>query len=118
MLDNVFSVILTWIIVALALYLTAIIVPSFTIKSYGSALLSAILIGLLNAIIRPVLMFLAFPINFLTLGLFTFVINAIILKIAAKILPGFDIDTWTAALIGALVLAIIQAILFYIVSIF
>lgn len=110
------NTILTWIVVALALYLTAIIVPSFTIKSYGSALLSAILIGLLNALIKPILMFIAFPLNFLTLGLFTFVINAIILKLAARILPGFDIDTWTAAIIGALVLAIIQAILFYILG--
>lgn len=101
-----------WLVSAIVLMITAYLVPGFKIKSFGSAMWASIVVGLLNMLIRPVLMFLSFPINFLTLGLFTFVVNAIILRIAAGLLKGFDIDGWWSAIIGAIVLALVNYVFF------
>ncbi len=98
---------LRWLVSAFALLLTAYIVPGFKVKNFSSALFAALLIGLANIMIRPALVFLTFPIHVLTFGLFNFVINAIILKICAAVLKGFEITSWTAALVGAVLLAII-----------
>jgi putative membrane protein len=106
------SLLITWLLSAVCLYLTAAIVPGFKLQSFGASMWAVVVIGLLNMSIRPVLWFLTLPINFLTLGLFTFVLNAIILKIAAKFLKGLDIDGWIPAIIGAIVLAIIQSLIF------
>ena len=106
------SLILTWVLCAICLYITAAIIPGFMIRSFGSALWAVVVIGFFNMTFRPILLFLSFPINFLTLGLFTFVINAIILKIAAKLLKGFDIDGWIPAIAGSIVLALLQSFLF------
>ncbi len=105
------SLLLTWVFSAICLYLTALIVPRFTIHSFPAALLAAVIVGFLNMVLRPILWFLTLPINIITLGLFTFVVNAIILKLAAKLLKGFDIDGWIPAILGAIVLAILQALL-------
>jgi len=101
-----------WVITAGALLLTAYLVPGFRVKSFGSALIAALVIGLLNILIRPLLIFLTLPINILTLGLFTFVVNGIILKICAYILKDFDIDSWFSAIVGALVMAILSWLLY------
>lgn len=106
------QLLILWLVSATVLLITAYIVPGFTIKSFGSAMWASLVVGLLNMIIRPVLMFLSFPINFLTLGLFTFVVNAIILRVAAGLLKGFDIDGWFSAIIGAVVLALVNYLFF------
>jgi putative membrane protein len=72
---------------------------------------AAVVIGLINMLIRPLLMFLAFPINILTLGLFTFVIDGAVLKMAAWFLRGFELKGWFAAVLSALLLAIIGGFL-------
>ena len=102
-----------WILLSISLYLTAILVPGFRIKSFFSSLWAVVIIGLLNTFILPVLWFFTLPINIITLGLFTFVLNAIILRIAAGLLKGFDIDGWLSAIIGAIVLAFVQWASFY-----
>ena len=99
-----------WVASAVVLYLTAMLVPGFTIKSFGSAMLAAVMVGLLNMLFKPILIFLTLPINILTLGLFTFVVNAIILRMAAGLLKGFDNNGWFPAILGALVLAVLQAV--------
>lgn len=108
------TMLMTWLFSAIGLYLTAIIVPNFRIKSFGYSMLTVIIVGLLNMFIRPILIFLSFPINILTLGLFTFVVNAAILKLAAKMLSGFEIKGWLPAILGAIVLAIIQGVIYFI----
>lgn len=108
-----FQMLAVWLLSAIVLLITAYVVPGFTIKSFGSAMWASLLVGLLNMLIRPILLFLTLPINFLTLGLFTFVVNAIILRIAAGLLKGFDINGWFSAIIGAVVLAIVNY-LFYV----
>lgn len=104
---------LVWVLSALGLYLTASVVPGFVLGSFGSAMLAAIVVGFFNMLLRPILLLLTLPINILTLGLFTFVVNAIILKIAASFISGFAIKDWWAAILGAIVLAVIQSILFW-----
>jgi len=105
---------LHWIVSALSLMLTAYLVKGFEVKSFTSALITAVVIGLANVLIWPFLIFLTLPINLLTFGLFTFVVNGMVLKICAAVLPGFKITSWGAAIFGAIVLSIVGAGLHYV----
>ena len=108
------ELIVVWVLSSLAIYATAAITPGFALKGFSSAMLASVVIGLLNMLIRPLLIFLTLPINILTLGLFTIVINAVVLRMAAGFLKGFDIEGWIPAIIGAIVLAVVQTLLFWI----
>ena len=92
----------------IALLLTARIVPGFELQNVTAAILACLVIGPLNFVIRPLLALLTLPINIMTLGLFSFVLNAIILSMAAGVIDGFLIRDWVAAIIGALVLSMVQ----------
>ena len=100
--------VLHWILSAVSLMITAYVVPGFKVGSIGSALIAAIVIGFANIVIRPFLLFLTLPLNILTLGLFTFVVNGIVLKLIAALLPGFNIKGWISAIFGAVVLSIVS----------
>jgi len=91
-----------WLIVAVALWLTARFVPGVTISSWTALAIAALVLGFVNAIIRPILVILTLPITVLTLGLFYLVVNAIAFGLAAALVPGFSISSWTAAILGAL----------------
>lgn len=95
---------LRWLISALALLLVTRIVAGFHVETFYSALIAALIVGLFNAVIRPVLIVLTLPITIVTLGLFTFVINAALLLLASTIVKGFTIDGFLPALMGALIL--------------
>lgn len=105
------NLILRWILLALALLAVASIVPGITIKGFGTALIVALVIGLINVFIRPIIEILTLPINILTLGLFTFVINALLLWLAAAIVNGFEIAGFIAALLGSILLSIFSLII-------
>jgi putative membrane protein len=105
---------LHWAISAIALILTAYVVRGFKVKSFVAALLAAVVIGFANAVIWPLLIFLTLPINILTLGLFTFVVNGAVLRICAMVLPGFEIDSWMSAIFGAIILSLVSTGLHYI----
>jgi putative membrane protein len=106
---------LTWLGTAVALIITSNIVNGFEIKNFVAALVAAIVIGLVNAFIRPILRFFAFPITLLTFGLFTFVINAVTLLLASKLTPNsdFQINGFLPALLGSIVLAIVSSVINY-----
>lgn len=104
-------VLLVWILSAVALLITSKLVKGFEIKDFKAALIASLIIGLLNAVLRPILLFLTFPINILTLGLFTFVVNAIVLRLAAGMMSSFKISDWMTAIIGAFVLVIVQLLM-------
>jgi putative membrane protein len=106
------SILLVWILTSVALIITSYVVPGFKISGFGAAMIASVVIGLFNAILRPILLFLTLPINILTLGLFTFVVNAIVLKLAASLLSGFEIDGWGSAIIGAVVLSLVHLVIF------
>ncbi len=105
------NLIIRWFINALALVLVTKIVPGITLSDFGTALLAAAVIGLINALIKPVLLLLTLPINLLTLGLFTFVINAVVLLLAASLVTGFKVEGFGTALVSSILLTIISTLL-------
>jgi putative membrane protein len=97
-----------WLVVAVALWVTANVVPGVAITSWSALAIAALVLGFVNAIIRPVLVILTLPITVLTLGLFYLVVNAIAFAIAAALVPGFQIASATAAILGALATSLIS----------
>jgi len=93
-----------WFLNALALIFVSYLVPGFDVTSVGSALVAALILGLVNVFIRPILLVLTLPINLLTLGIFTLVINALMLELVSGIVKGFNISSFGAALLGAILL--------------
>lgn len=102
--------ILRWILNTLALLIVAYVVPGFHYRDIVTLAVAALVLGLLNAIVRPILWLLTLPLTILTLGLFLFVLNAIMLELTSWLVPGFRIDTFLSALIGAVVLAIVSLV--------
>ncbi|MBI4836679.1 MAG: phage holin family protein [Candidatus Abawacabacteria bacterium] len=102
--------IINWLLSALAIIITAYLLPGVRVTNFGTALIAALVIGVLNAVIRPLLILLTLPVNILTLGLFTLVINAVLILLAARIVPGFQVDGLIWAIIFAIVLWIINSI--------
>lgn len=104
------SVIFKWLLSALAVLITAYLLPGVVVASIWTAIVVALVLALLNVVIRPILIILTLPINLLTLGLFTFVINALIVMLAAAIVPGFQSGGFLNALLFSLLLTIIQSL--------
>ena len=100
-----------WLVSALALWLVARIIPGIEVRDFGEALIATVVIAIVDAVIGPILRFFAFPITFLTLGLFSLVINAFLLKLAAIFTPGFRVRGFLNAVLGSLVLTILTYIL-------
>jgi putative membrane protein len=107
---------LTWLLTAVALVITAKIVPGFVVTSFVAALVAAVILGLINAIVRPILVVLTLPITLVTLGLFLFVINALTIWLAGSITPGFLVQGFGPALIGSIVLTIVASVLNFVVE--
>jgi putative membrane protein len=104
------SLLIRWILNTLALFLVVTIVPGFTYRDWLSLAIAAAVLGLLNAIVRPILFVLTLPITVVTLGLFLLVLNAIMLELTAWLVPGFGIEGFGWAIVGALVLSIVSMV--------
>ncbi len=96
------KLILRWLLLAAALLMVARWCPGVAVRSFGVAMVAALVLGLLNAVLRPVLIILTLPVTVLSLGLFVFVINALLFEMAGSILKGFEVDGFGAALLGSL----------------
>lgn len=96
---------------AVALIATAYVVPGFHVDSFTTALVAAVVLGVVNAFIRPILAFVSAPITVLTMGLFSFVINAVVLYIVSFVVPGFRLDGMVPAIIGGIVLAVASTVI-------
>jgi len=94
------------LVVGLLLYLVARIVPGIEVDGVGHALFAGLVLGVINALIRPLLVLLTLPITVLTLGLFLLIINALLLRLAAALVPGLRVRSFGAAFLGALLLSI------------
>lgn len=105
------NILVVLVLNALALLATAYIVPGFHVASFVTALITALVLGFINAFIRPIIAFVSLPITILTLGLFSFVINAVVLYLASLVVPGFNLDSIGTAIIGGIVLAVVAAII-------
>ena len=107
---------LRWLVNAISLLIVAYFVQGFHVNGFLAALLAAVIIGLVNATLGFLLKIVTFPLTILTFGLFLIFINAIMLKVAAALTPGFTIDSWSAAIIGALLLTVVSALLHWLVG--
>lgn len=94
---------LHWAVLALALWLTSQVVPGVTVAGWGALAIGSAVLGVVNAVVRPVMTFLTLPLTILTLGLFYLVVNGAAFGLAAALVPGFDVATFLAAVLGALV---------------
>jgi putative membrane protein len=97
------KLIIRWLLLAAALLLVAHLYRGVTVTSFGAAMLAAFIIGLFNTLVRPVLVLLTLPVTLLTLGLFLFVINALMFWWAASVLDGFNVTGFSAALVGSVI---------------
>lgn len=104
-------IMVSWFVSAVALWIVAQVIPGIQVRSIGSALVATIVIAVVNSTIGPVLKFFAFPLIFLTLGLFLLVVNALLLKLASVFTPGFKVHGFLSAVAGSLVLTILTAVL-------
>lgn len=102
---------LSLVLSTIAVFATAYILPGVRLEGWTTALILAIVLGIINAILRPILLILTLPINILTLGLFTFVVIALCVMLASKIVPGFHVDGFWWAMAFGVVLAIINSFL-------
>ncbi|HYX37458.1 MAG TPA: phage holin family protein [Oligoflexus sp.] len=97
-----------WLLNAAALMVTANVIKGMQVKGFGSALLAALVLAVANHFLLPILTFLTLPLTIVTLGIFWFVLYGAMLKISAAVIPGFTIAGWLPAIIGAVVLTVIQ----------
>jgi putative membrane protein len=108
--------VLRLIVNAAALWVAAQLVPGIVVTGFTPLLLAALVLGLINAIVRPVLLVLTLPLTLMTLGFFIFILNAFCLWLTSRIVPGFIVQSFAAALLGALVVSIVSWLLTAFVS--
>ncbi len=107
--------VLTLLVTALSLLIVARLSIGIEISSAATALIAALVLGLLNAILRPVLGFIFAPLTFLTLGLFAFVLNALVLWLTALVVDGFRVRGFLSALLASVLIALLNAVIFFII---
>lgn len=104
------NILVNWLVSALAVLASAYLLPGVAVTSFVTALVAALVLGILNAFIKPLLILLTLPINIVTLGLFTLVINAGLIMLAANMVDGFTVDGFWWAVIFAIVLSIVNSV--------
>jgi putative membrane protein len=104
----VIVIITRWLIITVAILLSSILIPGIRVDSLPTVVIAAGLLGLINISIKPVLIILTLPLTIITLGLFSFIINAFLLKLVAYFVTGFEVDGFFSALLGALVISLVN----------
>ncbi len=104
-------VFVNWLLNAVSLMIVAAVVPGIEIAGFGTALIAAVVIGFVNATLGLFLKIITFPLTLITLGAFLFVINALMLKVAAALLPGFRVKGFLPAVLGAILLSLVHIVL-------
>lgn len=107
----ILRLLLVWLINTVALIAVAYLMPSITVSSFGAALLAALILGFVNAVVRPVLILLTLPVTVLTLGLFIFVLNGLLFWAVGSWLEGFTVGGFWAAVFGAILFSIVSWLL-------
>lgn len=105
------SLLINLIVSGLAVLISAYILPGVKVDSYFTAVVVAVILGLVNALLKPILIIITLPINILTLGLFTFVINALLIQFVATVVPGFIVSGFWWALLFSLILSLVNSFL-------
>src|SRR5437868_14232798 len=104
------NLLVRWLLNAAALLLVAYLYPGVAVASFFAAMIAALVLGLVNALVRPILVILTLPVTILTLGLFLFVINALLFWLVAEIVEGFRVTGFVAALVGSLLYSLITLV--------
>lgn len=107
----ILRVLLVWLINTVALIAVAYLMPSISVSSFGAALVAALVLGLINAVVRPVLVLLTLPVTILTLGLFIFVLNGLLFWAVGTWLEGFNVGGFWAGVLGAILFSIVSWLL-------
>ena len=102
------GILLRWLILTVAIIVTSYLLDGIRVSGFFSAFLAAAILGILNAFFRPILLILTLPINILSLGLFTFVINAIMLMMVSSVLSGFEVYGFWSAVFGSLLISLVS----------
>ncbi len=110
------SILAKWVLNAFALWIVSNVMSGISVSGTLAVFVAAAVIGLVNALLRPILIFLTIPIQILTLGLFTFVINGALLWLASVLVPGFEVHGFWTAVFGAIFLSIVSSLLNYLVK--
>lgn len=105
------NMIVRWILLALAIMLVAWLIPGITISGFIAALIVVIIMGLVNVFIRPLVELISLPLNMITLGIFSLIINTLLFLLVAKFSPGFQIDSFWSGFFGALLLSFLTPII-------
>lgn len=105
------GLLLRWLILTVAIMVAAYLFRGIHVAGFGSALFAALVLGILNAFFRPILLILTLPINILTLGLFTFVINALLLLMTSGVIGGLEVTGFGSALLGSLIISLVSWLL-------
>ena len=105
------KLLINWIILTLAVLGTSYILPGVSVSGFWAAFITALVLGVVNVVIKPILLFLTLPINILTLGVFTFVINALLILLVSAIVPGFSVVNFWWALLFSIVITVLVYIL-------
>jgi putative membrane protein len=105
------GLLIRWLILTVAILSAAYLLDGMEVRGFISAFFAAAILGILNAVLRPVLIILTLPLNILSLGLFTFVINAFLLKMASGVIPGFEVHGFWPALFGSLIISLVSWLL-------
>ena len=105
------GILINWIVSTLVIFAGAYLLPGVSVDSFMAAFVAALALGVINAILKPIVLLLTLPINFLTLGLFTLVINAGLIMLAAYIVPGFAVASFLWALLFGLILSIVSTLI-------
>lgn len=105
------EILINWVIAAMVIFSVAYVLPGVHVANFTSALVAALVMGIINVVLKPVLIVLTLPINILTLGLFALALNAFLILMAAKIVPGFKVDSFWWAVIFSIVVSTINSVL-------
>jgi putative membrane protein len=110
------GILIRWLILTAAIMFASYLIGGIRVEGFFSAFFAAAALGILNAFFRPILIILTLPINILSLGLFTFVINAMLLKMASGVISGFEVYGFWSAVFGSLIISIVNWILSSLIS--
>lgn len=106
------NMIIKWVLFAGVIMFTAWLIPGISVDNFWTAMVVCVVITLINFFLKPIIELISLPVNFLTLGLFSFVINALLLWFAGYITPGFSVDGFLSALLGSIILAVFIGVIY------
>ncbi len=102
---------INWLLTTIAILICAYLLPGIAVRSIGAAVITALVLGLVNAIVRPILVILTLPLTIITLGLFIFVLNALLVLLTSAVVPGFEVRNFWWALLFSLLFSVVSFVL-------